>query len=302
MQFLRKAAVATVSVMVVLSYAAFPAPVSAEEPSESITLSPSSKTYKLDPGQTFEDSLTILNDGQTAYDFTVYGAPYSVTSGTYDPSFTSTAANADAYTWVQFKQTTWHVEAQQIVKVPYTIHVKANASPGGHYGVLFAEVQPSGDSTGSTLVRKKRVGSIIYATVSGDVHLSGAPLGAHINWFQSSAPLTVTTSVQNTGNSDFTTKVTYQVSDVFGSVKYNMQSSYVILPSTTRDMTLSWADAPWFGLYKTRLTTAFLEQTSVAEAYVLVMPIWLVLFVGTMVVSGGIYAIWRHSHRTRHTA
>ncbi len=270
----------------------------APDPVESITLSPTSKTYKVEAGQTFDDTLTVLNDGQTAYDFTVYTAPYSVTSGSYDPSFTSTAANADAYTWVQFKQTTWHAEPRETLKIPYTVHVKSNASPGGHYGVIFAEVQPSG-TDGSTLARKKRVGSIIYATVNGDVHLSGAILGTNISWFQSKAPLTVTTSIQNTGNSDFTARVTYRASDIFGSVKYTMQSDYVVLPSTTRDITVGWADAPWFGLYKLSVTTAFLDQKSAAETYVLIMPIWLVLLVGVAVVGGGIYAIWQWSRRTR---
>lgn len=271
--------------------------VRAADPIESITLTPTSKTYKVDPGQTLEDTITVLNDGETAYDFTVYTAPYSVASGSYDPSFTSTASNADAYTWIQFKQTTWHVESRQSVKVPYVVHVKANASPGGHYGVIFAEVQPSDTSSGSTLARKKRVGSIIYATVSGDVRLAGASKGTSIGWFQSSAPVKITTSVENTGNSDFNTSVVYQVSDIFGSVKYSLQSEYTVLPYTTRDMTLNWEEAPWFGLYKARVTTSFLDQKNITESYVLVMPIWMLLLVGAVVVSGGIYAIWRWSNR-----
>jgi len=298
MLLFRRTAITVFAVVAVSLLLMSQSTVQAADPVESITLSPTSKTYKVEAGQTFDDTLTVLNDGQTAYDFTVYTAPYSVTSGSYDPSFTSTAANADAYTWVQFKQTTWHAEPRETLKIPYTVHVKSNASPGGHYGVIFAEVQPSG-ADGSTLARKKRVGSIIYATVNGDVHLSGATLGTNISWFQSKAPLTVITSIQNTGNSDFTARVTYRASDIFGSVKYTMQSDYVVLPSTTRDITVGWADAPWFGLYKLSVTTAFLDQKSAAETYVLIMPIWLILLVGVAVVGGGIYAIWQWSRRTR---
>lgn len=301
MRLFSKQTIALVSVMVVLLSVIPAGTTHAVDPVESITLSPTSKTYKVDTGQTFEDSLTILNDGEIAYDFVVYAAPYSVTSGTYDPSFTSTAANADAYTWVQFKQTTWHAEPRQTIKVPYTVYVKGNASPGGHYGVLFAEVQPTASSeSGATLGRKKRVGTILYATVNGDVKLGGQAEGTSIGWFQSGAPLSVTTSVKNTGNSDFVAKVTYRVTDVFGSAKYSIESDYVVLPETTRDITLSWSDAPWFGLYKVRVTTAFLDQTHVTESYVLIMPIWMMMLVSVAVVSGGIYAIWRWSHRARH--
>ena len=300
MRSIRQTALASiVAVAVFSSFLTTDSARAADSSTESVTLSPTSKTYKVDAGQTFNDFLKVLNDGNVAYDFIVYGAPYSVSSGSYDPSYTSTASNADAYTWVQFKQTSWHAEPHETIRVPYTVYVKKNASPGGHYGVLFVEVQPSAASSGSTIVRKKRVGAVMYATVNGDVHLSGKAVGTNIGWFQSSAPLQATTSVENTGNSDFWAKVTYQVSDVFGAVKYTYQSDYAVLPSTTRDIPLSWENVPWFGLYKARVTTSFLDQTSMIESYVLVMPIWLVLLVGTAVVSGGIYAIWRPNHRAQ---
>ncbi len=301
MRAIRQTAIASIVAVAVFSSLLVPDGARAADASmESVTLSPTSKTYKVDAGQTFEDSLKVLNDGDVAYDFIVYGAPYSVTDGSYDPSYTSTAPNADAYTWVQFKQTTWHAEPHETISVPYTVYVKKNASPGGHYGVLFVEVQPSSATSGSTIVRKKRVGAVIYATVNGDVRLSGRPVGTTIGWFQSSAPLQAITTVENTGNSDFLAKVTYQISDIFGSVKYSYQSNFAILPSTTRHISLSWEGAPWFGLYKAKVTTALLNQTDIVESYVLVMPIWLVLLVGTVVVSGGIYAIWRWNHRTQH--
>ncbi len=300
MRVFRRTAIAT-ALVVVASFVGFHATAHAADPVESITLSPTSKTYKVDPGQTFQDSLTVVNDGGTAYDFVVYAAPYSVASGPYDkPDYTTTTGNADAYSWFQFQQTSWHVEAGQTLTVPFTVYVKKNAAPGGHYGVLFAEIQPSEDSSGTTtLVRKKRVGTVIYATVSGDVRLSGQLAGTDIPWFQSTAPLNVTSSIQNTGNSDFVAHVSYQVSDIFGSVKFTTEGNYVVLPSTTRDVIQSWPGVPWFGLFKARITTTFLETTNTRESYVLVMPIWLVLLVSVMVVSGGIYAIWRHISRTR---
>lgn len=299
---LRTAAAVTFVVMAAVFMANFlPAQAGAADPVESITLSPASKSYTVDPGQTFDDVMTVLNDGETAYDFTVYTAPYSVKDGSYDPNFTEVTSNSDAYAWVQFKQTTWHAEPRETIKIPYTIHVKANAAPGGHYGVIFAEVQPAdSSSTGaSTLARKKRVGMLMYATVSGDVHLAGNVVSQDIPWFQSRAPLTASLTVENTGNSDFTANVTYSVSDVFGSVKYTAKTNYVVLPSTTRNISLKWDDAPWFGLYKVHVTTEFLQQGEATFAYVLIMPIWMVLLFGITIVSGGMYAIWRWSHRAK---
>lgn len=300
MRIFRRTAIA-ILLGVVVSLVGFHAEANAADTVENITLSPTSKKLHVDPGQTLQDSFTVVNDGETAYDFIVYASPYSVQSGAYDkPSYTSTASNADAYTWVQFQQTSWHINAHQTLTVPYTMHVKKNAAPGGHYGVLFAEIQPQQTaSDGTSLIRKKRVGAVIYATVSGDVHLDGAMSGVTIPWFQTSAPFSVTSSVKNTGNSDFSATVLYQVSDVFGSVKYSMQGEYIVLPSTTRDITLSWAGSTWFGLFKARVTTSFLTTKDVRESYVLIMPIWLLLLVSATVISGGIYALWRHVPRSR---
>jgi hypothetical protein len=297
MHFSRRLAIVSLAVMMAsTSLGLIPRTASAADPVESITLTPTSKSYKVDAGQTFEDTLTILNDGDTAYDFSVYTAPYAVESGSYNSNFTSTSPSADAYTWIQFKQTMWHAESRQTVKVPYTVHVKNDASPGGHYGVIFAEVQPS-SADGGTLARKKRVGAIIYATVNGDVRLSGKIAATSLSWYQSSGSLHATVSVQNDGNSDFVADITYQVTDIFGKTKYSSQADYAVLPSTTRDIKLNWADAPWFGLYKARVTTSFLEKTYISESYVLIMPTWLLLLVCGIVFAGGIYAIWRWSGR-----
>ena len=269
----------------------------AADPVESITLTPTSRTYKVNAGQTFQDTITILNDGQTAYDFIVYAAPFSVTSGSYAQDFTSMKANADAYEWVQFSKTTWHVEPRQSVKVPYTVHVKEHAAPGGHYGVIFAETQPPADA--SSLARKKRVGSIIYATVNGDVRLSGNVESTDLPWFQSSAPLKAQTSVKNTGNSDFLASVKFRVMDLFGSVKYEKNSDYEVLPQTSRDITMQWDKVSWFGLYKTQLQVQILGNTTATETYVLIMPIWLVLLFGFMVTSGALYGLWHRTNRSK---
>lgn len=295
MHIFRRITATTLVLVAVLSLTANVA--HAVDPVESITLTPTSRTYKVDAGQTFQDAITILNDGQTAYDFIVYTAPYSVTSGSYGPDFTSMKTNTDAYEWVQFSKTTWHLEPRQSVKVPYTVHVKEKAAPGGHYGVIFAETQPPADAT--SLARKKRVGSIIYATVNGDVNLSGSVESATLPWFQSSAPLTAQTTVKNTGNSDFVANVRLRVTDLFGSVKYENTGDYVVLPSTSRDIAMQWDKASWFGLYKAQFQVELLGNTTLTESYVLIMPVWLVLLFGFMVTSGALYGLWHRTNRSK---
>lgn len=263
---------------------------------ESITLSPTSKRYQLDAGAVTQDKLTIVNDGSTDYDFILYARPYSVQGVTYEPSFEATPANADAYEWVQFDQSRYSIKAGQTLEIPYTLRVPANEAPGGHYGVIFAETQPE-QASGTSVVRKKRVGSIIYATVNGTYTTGGQTLGIDIPGLQFRAPLTSKMTVENTGNADFETTMSLRVSDVFGGVKYEEEKRYIVLPATTREMVIEWRDAPWFGLFKAQLNATYLDTTESKESYVLMVPRWMLVVVAIALVGGGVYVALRRRSR-----
>ena len=262
---------------------------------ESITLSPVSKNYEVKPGEVLKDSLTVLNDGQTSYEFTVYATPYSVVNEVYDPSFTDNLPRADAYTWVQFEKTTYYAEPRQTIEIPYTVQVKADAMPGGHYGAIFVETKPGENEQ---LARKKRVGAILYATVEGDVIRKGQVESTAIPWFQTRPPLRATADISNDGNTDFQTKATYEVKDIFGRVLYAAEQSFAVLPETTRRIELQWTNASWFGLYHISMTASALESEQVASSYVMVMPMWLIILV-ILVVAGGVAHVYLGRKRRR---
>lgn len=265
----------------------------ADTTQESIVLSPVNKKYSVDAGKTLQDSLTIINDGKVAYDFLVYARPYTVSDELYNPDFTKISDNTDIYQWVQFSQTKYRLEAGASVTVPYSVRVPQNAKPGGYYGVIFAETQPSGEVTGNAVVRKKRVGSIVYATVNGNTQLAGEHLETIVPFWQLQPPLTVTSRVKNTGNTDFADTVRLTVKDVFGNTKFDTTKEFQILPQTTRKMTLKWDDATWFGLYNVSTTQKFLDKTHAQSNYVLIVPRYVIVVVlGLMVVGGG-YAWYR---------
>ena len=268
----------------------------ADQTVESITLSPVSKRYKLDAGQTIQDKITIVNDGKTAYDFIVYARPYAVQNDTYDPVFTATTGNADAYQWVQFDQIRYRLEPGVTTTVPYTVRVPKNAAPGGHYGVLFAETQPVTNDT-TSVARKKRVGSIIYATVNGTYQMGGKALGSTVPFLQFRAPLIASTSVKNTGNSDFVDTVKFTVSDLFGTVKYQEEKDHPVLPQTTRKIDLQWSQSAWFGLFKTKVESTVLGKTTVDNGFVLMSPRWLLIVILIVVIGGIIYGIFRRTRK-----
>jgi hypothetical protein len=264
---------------------------------ESITLSPVSRQYKVDAGGRIEDKLTIVNDGKVGYDFIVYSRPYSVKNEAYEPDFTKITMNTDAYQWVRLTQTKYRIEAGATVEVPYAIQVPATATPGGHYGVIFAETQPPEGVSASAVIRKKRVGSIIYATVNGNYTVKGEVAGADIPFLQVEPPLVASATVRNTGNTDFKDSVRMTVKDIFGNVKYDANKEYPVLPQTTRKIALEWQDAPWFGLYSVDVSQKFLDKNTTSSGYVLLMPRLLpFVALGILLVGGG-YALYRRNKK-----
>lgn len=267
------------------------------EQAESITLSPVSRDYKVDAGKEISDELTIINDGKVAYDFIVYSRPYSIQSEKYDPDFTKITPNTDAYQWIRLPQAKYRLEPGKSTKVPFTMTVPASAAPGGHYGVVFAETQPSSANSDTSVIRKKRVGMIVYANVNGTYSNKGEFLDVSVPFWQLQPPMTADLRVENTGNSDFKNSVRYTVKDLFGNTKYDSIKQYPVLPQTTRRIGLAWEQSPWFGLFKVEISQKFLDKEKTTTGYVLMMPRFIPVVILVLAVIGGGYAIYRRTRK-----
>lgn len=266
--------------------------VDTQSPRDSIVLSPSNQRITIKAGQVQAGKLTVVNDGTIDETFIVYSRPYSVKNEQYDPDFDHTSANTDIYQWVQFDKTTYTIAAGKSLEVPYRIQVPASAAPGGHYGVIFVETQPSATSTDSVM-RKKRVGDILQATVEGTAVQKGQVLSTNATFWQTTPPLTVTSRVQNSGNTDFQASTILTVKDLFGTVKYQLSKDYTVYPGTTREITLSWGRAPWFGLFRAEQSITVLGQTSHDSRIILIAPRWLPVVLLLIVLASVTYGLIR---------
>lgn len=258
--------------------------------SERITLSPSSTTLELAAGETKQGTMKVINDGDVTYGFSVYARPYSVFNEQYQPDFTKQYSNTDVYKWVQFDQTSYQIEPGQSIVVAYTIRVPTNATPGGHYGVLFAETDERG-LEGTGVARKKRVGNLLYVTVTGEYKTSGELKEFILPFWQTIAPMTSSARVENTGNADFKAQVTTTAKDVFGQTKFRYTGDPIVLPQTTRLIEMKWDAAPNFGFFKVEQTVSFLDQKHQNSSFVLIAPKWAPVVVLILIAAGASYAL-----------
>jgi hypothetical protein len=265
---------------------------------ERITLSPSSTALQIDAGAAQRGTMTIRNDGDVAYGFSVYARPYGVVNELYEPDFTNQQANTGVYKWVQFDQTKYQVAAGESVEVKYTIRVPENAAPGGHYGVLFAETDEQ-TLQGTGVARKKRVGNLMYVTVKGEYKTSGVFKEFILPFWQTKAPVVSSVRVENTGNADFRAKVSTVAKDMFGRTKYTYTSDPIVLPATTRLVEMKWEAAPNFGIFKVEQSIEFLEQKKRNSGYVLVAPKWAPILLILIIAAGASYAVLHRRNNRR---
>lgn len=255
---------------------------------ERITLSPAVSTPKLDAGSTQDGKLTVINDGQTTYTFVLYARPFSVSGEQYDPNYTEVNERTEAYQWVQFKQTHYTLKPGERVKAPYTLKVPQNAASGGHYAVLFAETQPPANDT-SSVVRKKRVGSLLYMTVNGTLTQAGSVESWNAALWQKTRPLESDVRIKNSGNVHFEANLSVSYQNIFGKDMHHLDQQMLILPGTTRKVPVSWSDGPAIGIFKVSGSINYLNKTETLHTkYIVLLPLWVLwVVVGLIVVLAG---------------
>lgn len=264
-----------------------------------MVLSPTSKYYTSEPGETVKGQLKVINDGDSEFDFTVYARPFSISSNDYNtPNFDDPVARADVFGWVTFDNVKYHAAARSSVAVNYEINIPQDAIPGGHYGVIFAEISaPSADKNNNSVRIVKRLGTKLYITVGGELQLAGRATGSDIPFWQFEPPLAADVRVENTGNTHFDDTVRLTVRDSLGKIKHQSLHKYTILPGTSRNIPLEWSKSPWFGLYKVQVEQKFLDKSAISEGYVLIMPRYIPMIFGFMIVVGGVNAAYRRKKR-----
>ncbi len=260
-----------------------------------------------DPGQTIKAQVSVKNIssgtmvvGAQVNDF-VAGGEDGTPKILLGENDTSPYSLID---WVTpFKDMTLKSRQQQ--DLPVTIHIPANASPGGYYGVIrFTATPPELKNTGVSL--SASVGALIMLRISGQARESMSieefsvnHNGSTGNFFETT-PLSFVERIKNTGNVFEQPTGQVIVTDMFGStiaaVNVNLASSNV-LPDSIRKFeqpldSATIGDRILFGQYtaELKLTYGANQQALTQKINFWVIPYTLIAAVIASLV-GSFYGI-----------
>ncbi len=279
-----------------------------------VQIKPADLELNLTPGETYTDVVTVENIGQRAFTFTLSTSPFQVESESYDPDFKTENNFTWLKSWIQFEQTEYRLEPGEQVDVPYQIVVPANAPGGGQYAAIIVETR-EGVNSGATVATVAQLASILYAHVDGDIQESGRLIEHSLPTVLLGSPFKSVTRVENTGNIDFRAQHTLTVYDFFtgkevfspssrdASGSTPGQSSFIVLPGTTRTSELSWSGAPQLGVFRAVQHISLPGEDFNEEHLVFICPVWLL---GIAVFFIVLLVLWiilriRRRHRERRT-
>lgn len=245
---------------------------SAANNGQALEIAPPIVTLTVNPGQVVHTQLSLrdVSDGDLIVTSQVNDFVAAGEDGT--PKILLNSNDNDPYSikgWIS-PFASMLLVPRQIKTLPVTITVPANASPGGHYGVIrFSAAPPELQGTGVSL--SASLGALVLLTVNGKINDSLSVQGFSANHngktgsLFESAPLNFEELIQNSGNVHEQPVGQVTVTDMFGKtvggVSVN-QPPRNILPSSTRKFTEAFdstviGNKHLFGLYHAHLQLTY---------------------------------------------
>ncbi len=244
-------------------------------------------------GESFSNSMVVINPTEETIDVKVYAAPYTVKGDEYENDYATETAYTEIAQWISFEQEVYTLTPGARVSVPFTITVPANAHGGGQYAAVFAEAIIDESSANTSTVKTiPRAAMLVYAKVDGEIDMAGRVVDQTIKNFYWNPPISTSAMVENTGNMDFTAKVTTTIMSFFGKENATepIEDEFTIMPDTRRLIAQTWDGSPSLGIFKVRQEVTIMDDEPVVlERTVIIMPLFLLIII---VIALVLLIIW----------
>ena len=277
-----------------------------------IGLMPVSKVLQISSESSYEDKITITNDGNEEIEVEVYAAPYSYVyseeDGIYRLGFNKENNFTQIVRWITVKNdkgewvktANFKVPAHESKDVSYKITTPKDIPAGGQYAVIFAHTL-NGVVSSTGIRTEASPGMVIYGrSDEGEVKIvpgiSDMKIGYDVrNIGENNTPKSVfyaSAKVKNDGNVDFSAVGKLTVEGIIGFGSYETPATkgrISVIPESELEVSDDWEDSPAFGLYKATWTVTAGDAKETIETIIFVNPLPLII-ISIIVLT--IVAVW----------
>ena len=263
---------------------------------EGFSMSPMKQSIVLDPGESYQTSVTISNPGtnDTDFKYRVEVKPFYV-DDEYNSIFEEYENYSQIVDWITLNSPdTGSIEPNESREIIFTIDVPLWAPGGGQYASILVSSDNDSDGGGMLINEKVAMGHIIYAEITGKTSKQGEFLEMSVPGFIFSGYIGGSSAIKNTGNTHGEAKYILQVYPLFSDeeVYSNAETPYthIIIPGRTYyNSDAVWPETPSIGIFNVVYTVEYEGVTKQVSKMVIKCPIYL-LFLVLAVVAGII--IW----------
>ncbi|MFG2090062.1 MULTISPECIES: hypothetical protein [unclassified Spirillospora] len=208
------------------------------------------------PGETVQDTVRVTNLTDGPLTFRLYGADaYNTPRDAGFALRTAGEPRRGVGAWITLKHGTLKVPANKAVKVPFTLKIPENATPGEHIGGIVAlntAIESVQESGGARVGVRRAVGARVYLRVAGPLtpglRIGGPdtartePLVPYVHRSRG----TIRYTVINTGNQRISPTARVWATGVFGRrvKRWPDRRLPEILPGQRTEITVPWNGVP----------------------------------------------------------
>lgn len=278
-----------------------------------MSITPAAQDLELTPGQEYTGVVVVANSGRLAFDISVSVSPYYVSddSGYYTPDFTTESSYTKLQNWITLSTDSVHLEPGSRANIEFTVDVPTDAPSGGQYAAIML-LSDSGEADDGGMKVNSQLAAILYGHVNGGtIRTEGTLLEHTLPGFMFNPAISISETVQNTGNVDFKVVQSLTIREFFSNQEIINPNSVsesgqplgyaiaTVLPGTTRTSIITWEDVPSLGLFIVEQNIAFLDQQYNYSQLVFVCPSWILVALIALIVVLALGIVYRIAARRK---
>lgn len=254
-----------------------------------LTISPARQQINVNPGESYNVSLKLINESQIPLTGTLKAVDFIVTGRDGTPILLEgddkpLSNQFSASSWINLPFEKANIAANDVLKLNLKVNVPDDANPGGKYTAIYYETlgptDTGSDSTSQFSAVSSRVVSLISFRVSGEVNESAFITTLNVPQFLEFGPVNVSFDIFNKGDLHITPTGQVSLKSWTGKeIDRQTLEQKNVFPDARRTYEAKLGNTWMFGKYKVEALAAYGEsgQTAVASAFVWVVPVTLLV-------------------------
>lgn len=268
-----------------------------------LTVTPSiDKMGILEPGETYEREISIVNSSKEEATFKIFTSSFWVENEDYEVKWgTSESQHGKISGWTNIDPNKTHtVKAGETYDFKYNITVPRDQAGGSQHLMVTIGMEAAGGN--GFVTTETHLNTLIYADINGETNPGAEIVSHNIQGFSFTPSVSTTSVVKNTGNVDIDVKYRLSASGLFSKEETLLvEDEKTLMTDSSRMLEQRWENAPLLGIYNVTQEIDIMGEVHVFTSAVIICPLWLIILLVLTIVVMAVYLVYKNSKRKKNS-